>query len=447
MKTKIVAKALLASSLLTMTNGAIAAAFQLAEVSTSGLGRAYAGEAAIADNASVIATNPALMTQFKRPEFSVGGVYIDSKINLTGDIYALANSQPITQTYSANQNNVVPGAFVPNMYYVMPINDRFAFGAGMNVNFGLKSEYDNDYSAGMFGGTTELTAINLNLSGAYRISKGWSVGAGLNAVYATAKIERTVGILDEALSNIATAIPVLSSLSNAVTNSSTLVHLKGDAWGLGWNAGLTYEFNENNRIGFAYHSKVDLDFKDNQAFSYQPGTTGIASYTGVGRLTLPLPSYWEISGYHKLLPNFAVHYSYKYTEWSRLKELRGVYENGATAFQKEENYKNSGRIALGVTYDLNEKLTLRAGMAYDEAAAPRAYASASIPDTDRTWYSLGATYSITPDLSVDFAFAHLRGKTVQFEETQVIANTINIVADYTSRATANLYGINLNYRF
>ena len=49
-------------------SGANAAAFQLAEVSTSGLGMAYAGNAAVADNASVVASNPALMTEFKKAE-------------------------------------------------------------------------------------------------------------------------------------------------------------------------------------------------------------------------------------------------------------------------------------------------------------------------------------------------------------------------------------------
>ena len=52
-------KTLLAMTTLLAASGANAAAFQLAEVSTSGLGRAYAGEVAIADNASVVATNPA----------------------------------------------------------------------------------------------------------------------------------------------------------------------------------------------------------------------------------------------------------------------------------------------------------------------------------------------------------------------------------------------------
>ena len=54
-------QSVLATAMLFAAGGVNAAAFQLAEVSTSGLGMAYAGNAAVADNASVVATNPALI--------------------------------------------------------------------------------------------------------------------------------------------------------------------------------------------------------------------------------------------------------------------------------------------------------------------------------------------------------------------------------------------------
>ncbi len=40
-------------------------------------------------------------------------------------------------------------------------------------------------------------------------------------------------------------------------------------WGFGWNAGVMYQFNEANRIGLAYHSKVDIDFTDRTATSVE----------------------------------------------------------------------------------------------------------------------------------------------------------------------------------
>lgn len=448
-------RTLFATALCSITGTVQAAAFQLAEVSTSGLGRAYAGEAAIADNASVVATNPALMTLFKENQFSAGGVYVDSNIRVDGTVVAKKANGTVVAKKDAGNDNVVPNAFVPNMYFVAPLNDKFSIGAGMNVNFGLKSEYSSNYSAGVFGGTTELSAINLNLSGAYRISQGFSAGLGLNAVYAKAKVVRTAGILDDALGAVAAeaaalGLPqaaMLSALSNGVNSGTVLTQLEDrSAWGFGWNAGLLYEFNERNRIGVAYHSKVDITFRDRNALSYMP--YGIRPYVGEGSLTLNLPAYWEISGFHQFNDYFAMHYSYKYTQWSRFKELDAKYNNGKPAFHKEEQYRDNSRIALGASYFVNDKLTLRAGIAYDEAAAPKTHASASIPDTDRTWYSLGATYKFTPNLSVDFGFSHLRGKKVNFVETQKLGGgLVEVQGNYRSKSSANLYGLNVNYSF
>lgn len=446
-------QSLLATAMLLAAGGANAAAFQLAEVSTSGLGRAYAGEAAIADNASVVATNPALMSLFKTAQFSTGGVYIDSRINMNGDVDAYLQSgvMKFTKYGSASQRNVVPGAFVPNLYFVAPVNDKFALGAGMNVNFGLKSEYDDSYDAGIFGGKTDLTAINLNLSGAYRVTEGLSLGLGVNAVYAKAQVERNAGIItdsiqDQQIKRALTTVDPQTKIHEYLTSKDKSVVSLQDraAWGFGWNAGVMYQFNEANRIGLAYHSKVDIDFTDRTATSL--GKKNIVAGK-TGNLTFTLPDYLELSGFHQLTDKFAVHYSYKYTHWSRLTKLHASYENGEKAFDKELQYSNNSRVALGASYNLDEKLTLRAGIAYDQAAS-RHQRSAAIPDTDRTWYSLGGTYKFTPNLSVDLGYAYLKGKKVHFKEVQKAAGGhITTTANYTSQAHANLYGLNLNYSF
>ncbi|HHF5781211.1 TPA: outer membrane protein transport protein [Haemophilus influenzae] len=445
-------QSLLATAMLLAAGGANAAAFQLAEVSTSGLGRAYAGEAAIADNASVVATNPALMSLFKTAQFSTGGVYIDSRINMNGDVASsITSTMTIAKNGSASQRNVVPGAFVPNLYFVAPVNDKFALGAGMNVNFGLKSEYDDSYDAGVFGGKTDLSAINLNLSGAYRVTEGLSLGLGVNAVYAKAQVERNAGIIADAAKMSQNAFNVGSEKDKEIpkyltSQDKSVVSLQDRAaWGFGWNAGVMYQFNEANRIGLAYHSKVDIDFTDRTATSLG---AGVIKAGKTGNLTLTLPDYLELSGFHQLTDKLAVHYSYKYTHWSRLTKLNANFEDGKKAFDKELQYSNNSRVALGASYDLYEKLTLRAGIAYDQAAS-RHQRSAAIPDTDRTWYSLGATYKFTPNLSVDLGYAYLKGKKVHFKEVETIGENVmlNTTANYTSQAHANLYGLNLNYSF
>ncbi|VEI57123.1 outer membrane protein [Pasteurella multocida] len=448
------------SSLLALAAGtASAAAFQLAEVSTSGLGRAYAGEAAIADNAAVVATNPALMSLLKQAEVSVGAIYVDPNIDLESPARIFS------------YKNIAPNAIVPNLYGVYPINDKFAVGGGLNVNYGLATEFNEHYAGGFLGGKTDLTALNFNLSGSYRLTDKLSFGLGLNAVHAKAELVRYAGVSLKAKAIEANAkskkaeeaknagklsdVDVQKAkkvaefaglLAKSLPETSVVSKLKGDTWDFGWNAGLVYEFNDNNRIGVAYHSQVDLKFNgkySNQfptAMAPQLKSAGITATGGAsipGSLNLPLPAYWEISGYHKMTERFAMHYSYKYTQWSKFKELRALGADGTTLFQKTEEFRDSSRIAFGASYDVVDALTLRTGIAYDESAA-QDHHSVSIPDTNRTWYSFGATYRLTPNLSVDAGFSHLRGKKNTFKEEGV---------QFISKAKANIYGLNVNYRF
>lgn len=420
-------KSLLATLIGFSAAGANAAAFQLAEISTSGLGTAFSGNAAVADNASVVATNPALMTLFKQTEISAGAIYINVDSDVEGNTIFGSN---------AEHKNVIPVATIPTIYFVTPINDRFAIGGGLNVNYGLKSHFNDQYSGGIFGGSTELTATNYNLSAAYKLGYGFSIGAGANVVHAKAKLTRYAGDV----ANIYGAY--------GIQRDTVLTYMKGEEWEFGWNAGLMYEINENNRLGFAYHSPVKI--KSNATYSNAIPSVftalgGLGGNNIEANLNFDLPAFWEISGYHKLTDRLAMQYSFKRTDWSSFKELRATTNNGTALFQKDENFSDSSRIALGFSYDVNDALTLRTGIAFDESASVKT-PSISIPDADRTWYAVGATYRFTPNLSVDAAYAHIRGSRVNFTESHHVG-AMTYSGTYSSKSVANVYGLNVNYKF
>lgn len=73
-------KSALAVAVAIISTQAWSAGFQLNEFSSSGLGRAYSGEGAIADDAGNASRNPALIMMFDRPTFSAGAVYIDQTL-------------------------------------------------------------------------------------------------------------------------------------------------------------------------------------------------------------------------------------------------------------------------------------------------------------------------------------------------------------------------------
>ena len=85
--------AMIASSLL-MTPGLFGAGFQLQERSATGQGRAFSGEAAYAEDASVIASNPAAMIMLGGEwNYSAGVVIVDveSEVNGQGIFGALSD--------------------------------------------------------------------------------------------------------------------------------------------------------------------------------------------------------------------------------------------------------------------------------------------------------------------------------------------------------------------
>ncbi|MDZ7579633.1 MAG: outer membrane protein transport protein [Deltaproteobacteria bacterium] len=55
-----------------------------------------------------------------------------------------------------------------------------------------------------------------------------------------------------------------------------------------------------------------------------------------------------------------------------------------TLAETPQNWSNTYRYSLGVNYHLNDKTTLRGGLAFDETPTSDAYRTARIPDEDRT---------------------------------------------------------------
>lgn len=407
-------KTTLATALLLVTAQSSAAGFQVSEHSASGLGRAFAGEAAVADNASVLARNPAAMSRFKQAEFTIVGSYVKPNVDIEG----VTDQNPSR----LNADNIVHSAFVPATYFIQPINDKFAVGVGLFSTYGVATEFEKDYAAGTAAGTTDLMTLNINPSVSFKATEQLSLGLGLNATYGTATVDRYQG-------DLAGYLPG----SGTPTAGTPYFEMEGDTWGFGWNAGVLFEFNETNRIGLAYRSQVDMDFEG----EFKGVTSG--GITINSGLDLPLPAIAEFSGYHALTDSFAVSYSVLWTQWSKFEELKAVKsDDGSELFKKSEDFDDNMRYSVGVEYTLDQVI-LRAGFAYDESAGKT---TLSIPESDRFWYTVGATYNVSPALSLDFGLAYIYSSEVKFTEI-----TGPLTYEFKSAGDAIIASAQANYRF
>ncbi|MGL5990411.1 MAG: outer membrane protein transport protein [Plesiomonas sp.] len=416
-KKSLLKKSVLATTVALLSAQASAAGYQVGEHSAAGLGRAFAGEGAVADNAAVVIRNPAAMMMFDAPAISGGFTYIDPAVDVTGK--TIRNS---------SANDIAPTAVVPFGAVIYPINEQWALGGSLFSNYGLATEFPTDYSAGLFGGKTDLTTVNANLSAAYRLNEQFSFGLGLNAVYADAELARNAGIL----------IPSKPS--------TEIKYLKGDTWAFGWNIGAMWEINEANRLALTYRSKVKLDFDGTfrgalpPNFPPKPELAGTDGKDVDANLKVDLPDIWEISGYSRLSPQFALSYGVMRTGWNAFEELKATSSSCAqgVCLQKNESFETAYRYSVGGTYYHSPEWTFRAGFAYDEKASNK-HQSISIPDQDRIWYTLGTTYAFDSNMSVDAGFAYLNGRGANFKEDNVAA--------FEAKGDAYLYSIGMNYSF
>ncbi|MBE4577846.1 long-chain fatty acid transporter [Vibrio navarrensis] len=405
-------KSLLAVTVALASGQTLAAGFQLNAQSATGIGRAFAGDAVIADNAAVMARNPAAMALFDEKALSLGFESITTMIEVKDARYSVI-TQPGT-SFNSNYDDAGDTSIAPNIHFIVPVNDKFAWGINAYSNFGTKTEFDNSFVAKEYGGLTDVKSANFGFSGSYRVNDQWSFGAGLDIIYGQGTMKREMS-----------------------GSSTPLLDVdKADGWAVGFNVGTVYELDENNRFGFSYRYSPEMEAKDDKG----------------QKITLPLPDMAEFSGYHKIEDTqFAVHYSIQYIGWGSFDkiEFRNLKDSTLTgSYDKAYEWQDGWHYSIGGTYYLNSDWTLRAGYMYD-TSAQNSLTSVSVPDSDRQWFSTGFTYHINPKSNIDFGFTYLMGEDVKVNESTphptLPVNVSSVSA--TTHADAILFGLQYSRTF
>ncbi|USD33320.1 MULTISPECIES: outer membrane protein transport protein [Vibrio] len=424
-KTRLFKKSLLAVTIATTTMAsqqALAAGFQLNAQSATGIGRAFAGDAVIADNASVMARNPAAMALFDKMELSLGFESITSMIEVKDVTYS---GTLVGDVDVANTDDVGDTSIAPNIHLIVPVNEKFAWGVNAYSNFGTKTEFSDNYPASEFGGLTDVKSFNLGVAGSYRIDEQFSIGAGIDFIYGQGTFKRVTG---DGFAGVGPIPPAGTSIINID---------KADGWAVGLNVGAVYELDENNRFGLSYRYSPEFEAEDDHG----------------QKVTLPLPDIAEFSGFHKIEnTKFAVHYSIQYIGWGDFDKIEfsnlsstqstiGSSEAVNGVYTSDYKWQDGWHYAIGGTYYLNSDWTLRAGYMYDTSAQDDV-TSISVPDSDRQWLSTGFTYHIDAESNIDFGFTYLMGDDVKVTEASSVT-TLNA----TTHADAILLGLQYSRSF
>jgi len=403
-------RALTLATLLLAPALAHGAGFQLHERSAAGLGRAFAGEGVIAEDASVLASNPAAMLLLPGDTSVAAGTSgIFTGIDVRGAYTPPGGGTPLP----AVANDISDNGYIPYLYLTQRIHERLSLGFGSFTPFGLKTNYPLSFSARSVADHSSIRTVNLNPSAALRINEWWSIGAGFNALYAE-------GILNATL-----------------PDSRPTLDLTGDDWGYGFNLGLLFEIGDSSRVGLHYRSPIDLAI-EGRAVSVIPALNGPAT------LDVTLPDTLTLSGYHGLGERWAIHGELTWVGWSRFDQLAPqVVGAPVQPPVSVENWDDSLRLALGTTWKAGEALTLRAGLAWDESPVDPAFMTLRIPDADRLWLSLGMSYRFHPCWSLDLGYAHVFADTARITDGSPATGVFQGAAD----GDADLVSIGISGNF
>ncbi len=418
---------------------ASAAGFALNEHSARYLGNALAGASAISDDASTVYFNPAGMTELPS-QFMFSGHAVVPNIDVTGS--ATQGGAPIS---GAGSDAGTLGA-VANMYWVHRINERTSVGAGIGTPFGLATEYDDDWAGRFHAIRSELLTLNLNPSIAHKLSDQLSIGFGVNVQYLHAKINNAInfGVAEGFIEN------------------------EADDVSYGYNGGVLFKPAPGTKIGLSYRSRIAHELKGDVRFNIPAAVAGVpfgtfnptvpAPFASMPTSTffqndnitvdIELPATASISAYHRFANSkFALMGDATWTEWSNLPELRIVFDSPLTTLGpavEEFGWENTWRFSTGVNYYHNDVWTFRAGTAYDESPVPdNTMRTPRLPDSDRIWATLGATYEMSDHLSFDVGYLFGYGKKNSINRT----NSSGAVLRATVEPRVHVLSAQISYRF
>lgn len=444
----------IAAALGAISGNAAASGFALIEQSASGLGNAYAGGAAGAEDASTIFFNPAGMSRLNGRQIALALHAIKPSAKFSGTVTGLAPLQIAGAGAGGDAGDL---ALIPNGYFTMEINPQTRFGIGVNVPFGLQTEYDGNWMGRFQAIKSKIETVNLNPSLSYQLNDSVAIGAGVSYQHIKGDLSSAVnysaagaaaGAAAAAAAAIAGGAPVgsapylaavaagqaagLAAAGGANSEGVSTVTGSDTAWG--YNLGILIKANSQTRIGLAYRSSVKYNLSGSVAFASVP--IGLAANplvsNGPVNLAIKMPDTVSASVFHQLNGKWDLMADLNWTGWSVFQQLNIVRPNDATlgGTPIQENWHDTWRVSVGANHHYNEQWTARAGLALDQTPVSGTYRTARIPDADRAWLSFGGQYRPSRESAVDFGYAHLFVNDSHIADKQAASGKGNLIGNY-----------------
>ncbi|MFZ1949645.1 MAG: outer membrane protein transport protein [Pseudolabrys sp.] len=369
------------------------------EQSAYGQGSSFAGVAAGGALSSMF-WNPATMTQ-------VPGVVSETVVS---GIFPYANNTPTAGTLVGapfnlgGTSNIGNAALVPAGYTSYQLSPNLWFGVSINAPFGLSESYPDNWAGRFYAsGDQLLKTYNATPSLAWQINNWISVGAGVQIQYAKASFQKGVP-----------GGPGFGGLPGGLGGTGSFATLEGTGWGFGATAGVTLTPTPTTTIGLGWRSAINQKIEGTLLTSGSlPSPPFPATTTGSINTTVDLPDVVSLGIRQRLDPQWTLLGTVEWTNWSRIGTASILQLSGApatllgtpvvAAFQWQDGWFFSG----GAEYIWSDRLTVRGGLGYEISPVTDQVRTPLVPDNDRFWASVGATWQVIKGMHFDVAYSHI----------------------------------------
>ncbi len=430
---------LIAASGVVASNVAYAGAFALREQSAYYQGMSFAGNATTGPSISSVFWNPATITG------AGDGLTIESHNSFIiprSEMDGRFSGNGVTiPPSSIASGDVASDAWLPSFYSAYKFNDDLYFGLAVNTPFGLTTKPKYDWAGQYLSRSSEVMSVNVNPMVGYKINDMFSVALGLQVQYLQVRLK--------------------SASPFSLTRSSAEV--KGDDVGFGVTAGLTFKPMDGTELGVGFRSAVshELDGQYILPSGVLPGPTLFGAVDQSIKARLMTPEMVTLSLKQRISETFRVMGSVEWTNWSRLGTVHTRPQDGTSPTlaaiaagtggsptpDLKFNYNDGWFFSIGGEYDFNEKLTLRAGVAYELSPIDTDIRSTRLPDNDRLWLSAGLTYNVMENMSFDLGYTHIIPDSTKIDISSGHQDYNPQIGSYTSDVDSSVDIVSASFRY
>jgi long-chain fatty acid transport protein len=396
---------------------AFAGSFAVREQSARAQGSSFAGAAAGAGGLSSILWNPASIAFFPGIQ-SEGDIGVSRTRTSIKPDFATRRAVSAAGGAPVSSGDIGQPLLNSAGYGSYQVNDRFWVGAAIASPYHFTTKPRQDWAGQTLTRSSRLNTIAATPMVGYKVNDWVTLGAGVTFQSLDVTFKNATGVAPRAPSAI----------------------LDGGDVGFGFSLGATIQPRPGTMVGIGFRSMVHHDLHGN----WLPAS-------GLGmpiRGSLNLPETISVGVTQRLSDQWNLLAGGEWTNWSRLKQPTIVDRRtgqpvGGLAF----HYQDGTFVSLGVEYLWKPELTMRAGLGFetspdrDDAHNPR------LPDADRIWTSIGASYQASEKLGFDIGYSHAFTRQAPVRVTGASADLAGLAFIGDAKPSTDIISVAWRYRW